>query len=91
MTLSKEQYDTLTEWITQNLIRTKIYDLKDDTGIIRTCFEQSPVGFYLDNDTLNQIMQDCGYIPKSLGNDPYMAYTISRNSPAFIRYFGRNR
>lgn len=91
MTLSQEQYKILTEWIAGNLIRTKTYNKSYDTGTIRTCFEQSDVGFYLDNETFNQVMVDCGYTPKYPGHDQYWCFTVSRKSPAFIQYFGRNR
>lgn len=91
MVLSQNQYEILTEWIRENLIRTKTYNKSYDTGAIRTCFEQSSEGFYLDNEAFNQVMQDCGYIPKSTGNPPYCYFTVSRNSPGFTRYFGRSR
>ena len=89
MALSKNKHEILCEWIRENLIRQKTYNTGFTTGEIRTCFEQLPGGFYVDNCEFNEAMADCGYIPKSTGNPPYCYYTVSDRSPPFVRYYGR--
>lgn len=90
MKITRKEYQFLLDWIKQNFIRSDSYNHHYDSGRYRTAFEQDPNGFYIDADTFKQAMIDCGYVPFSKTAD-YWEFTISENSPALIRLFGRNR
>lgn len=90
MKLTKEQHDTLVNWIQENLIPVKTYNKDYSTGTIRSSFEHSENGFYLDDPTFNKIMLECGYEPLSDKDDFYWYFKVSRKSPAFTEYLGRD-
>lgn len=90
MNLTNEQYNILVDWIHENLISTKTYNTTYSTGTIRSSFEHSSNGFYLDNKTFNQVMLDCGYTPQSDTDEYYWYFKVSKKSPAFTQYLGSN-
>ena len=90
MTISKEKYDALLEWIRTHFIRADRYNHQIDSGSLRTLFEQDPEGFYVDSDTFKKAMLDCDYIPYSDKAD-YWIFKISMDSPVILQYFGIDR
>lgn len=88
MELTNAEYNSLLDWIRGNLIRTEKYNHLIDSGSLRTAFEQSPEGFYVDSDTFKQAMLDCDYIPYS-EKAPYWEFKVSMDSPGITRFFGR--
>lgn len=87
MKLNNQQYKILTEWIAANLIRTNKYNNHYQTGTLKASFEHSSVGFYIDLETFNSVLLDCGYIPK-FPEDMYWTIKISDKSPAITEYIG---
>lgn len=83
MELTKEQYDILVKWIENNLIPWNKINHRDDTSLVRESFMSLYVhGFYLDNPTMNAVLQECGFTPADLSNDPYLSWNISPKSRA---------
>ena len=87
MKLDKQQYKILTEWIAANLIRTERYNHIYQTGTLKSSFEHSANGFYIDLETFNSVLLDCGYIPLN-AKDMYWTIKISSRSPAITEYIG---
>lgn len=85
MQISKELHDCISNWLSENLIPIKSINRKADTADIRSAFlyvhGNSP-DFYVDNDTINDIMLELGYRAASFASDPYWQFAISQESPA---------
>lgn len=78
------------DWLFDNLIPIKSINYKIDTSHIREAFISSNVDeedepAYIDNDTINDIMLELGFKAAKFANDPYLAYAVSQDSPAFLK------
>jgi hypothetical protein len=88
MQLTKEQHDILIDWVSQNLKPTKSINRNVDTSHIRHTFVKLyDKGFYIDNDTLNNVMLECGYRAANFASDPYLQFNVSQESQAIRIYF----
>lgn len=90
MKISKEYHDIISNWLSDNLIPIKSINYKIDTSNIREAFISSNLdeeGYpaYIDNDTINDIMLELGFKAAKFANDPYLAYAVSQDSPAFLK------
>ena len=87
MTLTNEQHCILVEWIENNLIAQQKTNYNVDTSKIRESFCSLYVhGFYIDNYTLNSVLQEYGFIPANLSKNPYLCWNISSKSRAIEKY-----
>ena len=87
MALTPEQHDILIDWIDRYLIPTKNINPDVDTSDIRKAFmETYAKGFYLSNETLNDVLAELGYHAANFKADPYLKYSVSSRSPALREY-----
>lgn len=87
MKLTKKQYKILTQWISDNLIMVNSYNNDIQSGTLKGSFEHSHVGFYVDLETFNNVLLDCGYTPRSF-ETLYWDIKVSKKSPAITQYIG---
>lgn len=87
MELTQDQHAVIIKWIMHNLTPTdKInYDL-DTSDIRRSFIELYRHGFYIDNYTLNSLLDECGFIHGALTHEPYLRWNISSKSRAIQIY-----
>lgn len=90
MKISKEYHDMISDWLSYSLIPIKSINYKIDTSDIREAFMSSNFdnegkNLYIDNDTINDIMLELGFKADKFANDPYLAYAVSQDSPAFLK------
>lgn len=89
MELTKEQHDLLINWIKDNFIPINSFnDVKTSYGI-QYLFEISDNGFYVDNDTIKQVMLECGFKVQNKKSHNWV-FNISMNSPAIKEFFHGN-
>ena len=86
MPITKEQYEFLLDWIERNFIHQKTCNYNRNSGSLRSTFEFSPEGFYVDGETFKQAMLDCGYVPSSK-RGTYWKFNVSEKSPAIRKYY----
>lgn len=86
MNLTKEQYETLINWIENNFIpiQTINYDICAYTihGVFERLYND---GFYVDESTIVEAMQKCGY--QAVFRDGQCYFNLSRKSPAIRIYY----
>lgn len=87
MKLTEEQHNILVDWIERYFIPIKIINTKVDTSHIREAFINTyEYGFYLDNDSINNVMLELGYHATNFSHNPYLNFNISNQSPALREY-----
>lgn len=87
MKLTKGQYNILADWIERYFTPIKTINTNVDTSHIRAAFMDTyEYGFYLDNDSVNEIMLELGYRAGYFASDPYLNFNVSNQSPALREY-----
>lgn len=86
--LSVGELKILCDWIKENLIPIKSFNMDDSSYRLKHIFEQSPGGFYVTNDTFKQAMKLCGFNVKD-ESEINWNFNISKKSPALTTL--RNR
>jgi hypothetical protein len=85
MEFTKEKHDTLLDWLSMNLIKTRSINYKIDTAMIRKAFMHR-TSIYVDNIAVNSVMFELGYHAANFSNDPYLSFNVSSQSPALQIY-----
>ena len=87
MELTNDQREIVVDWITRYLIPTKTINTYFDSSEIRESFmDLYAKGFYIDKETLNEIMQELGYHAACFNKAPYLRFNVSNRSPALQEY-----
>ena len=86
MAFTKEQHDTLVAWIRDNIIPRDTINHDYDTCHIRAAYirvqqEKGDTYFYIDNDSINDVMLELGYRAEHYREAPYLHFNMSSQSP----------
>lgn len=87
MKLTEEQHNILKDWIERYVTPINSINHKIDTSHIRETFMQTYAkGFYLDNDTFNEMMLEMVFQAAHFSAAPYLHFNIS-NQSQFLREY----
>ena len=84
--LSFERQSALLHWIGDSIIRTKTWNARDTSGVLKSKFESSRQGFYITDGQMKGAMQEAGFKAKTMtgatnaASAPWV-FMISKRSP----------
>lgn len=81
MTLTTKEHETLIDWIKGNLTPRKTFNSRKTSYGLKHIFEQSPNGFYIENDIFKAAMLECGFKVQNKAAVNWV-FNISQKSPA---------
>lgn len=81
MSLSKQEHDTLIDWIKNNFLPIQSFNNCKTSYGLKHIFERSEHGFYVENDDFKSAMVECGFRVKDESALNWV-FNISQKSPA---------